>query len=275
MALKFLRYSIFLFIVMVSSTCSKIVNDGIPSYIYIDTIGLESDILTQGYCSIHAPVVWVDAGGVDMGAWELPALIPILKDGEMNIIISAGVKKAAISDFYRSPFYDIFTKKITLTKTKIDTVIPIVKYSPRTSFLFNEDFESTLKFNNINTANEHAPIFGAKAGVLYTSDLQKVTQTNNYIEISDSTKEMYLEFDYKTNIDTAMMFVNLRFEGDNVSTIVGLIRAGTSWKRAYYPIHEYVNTRIKKYKLEFAIFLPDGKNSSTIFLDNIKVVDRK
>jgi hypothetical protein len=252
--------------------CSKIDNDGVPSYIYIDTIGLETNILTQGFGSLQAPVVWIDAGGKDMGAWELPALIPILKEGESNIIISAGIMKGAISDFYKSPFYDIYQQKVNLIKTKVDTIRPIVKFSPRASFMFNEDFENGTKFNNIGVESKNIPSMGANTGVLYTTDSQKVSSSIDFINVSDSTKEMYIEFDYKTDIDTALLFINLQFDGMTSPVKFGFVKCRNYWKRAYFPIHDYVNVAKKRFKTQFAILKPLDKNSSTIYLDNIKVI---
>ncbi|HEY0262319.1 MAG TPA: hypothetical protein VGB95_04790, partial [Chitinophagales bacterium] len=106
------KYAVFLpFFAVLLDGCSM-PNNGIPVYIQIDSMSVQTNQSTQGSASSKITDAWLYVNGEQIGVFELPAKIPVLKSGDLRVSISAGIKDNGIANTRAAyPFYadDTFT----------------------------------------------------------------------------------------------------------------------------------------------------------------------
>jgi len=129
-------------------SCEKFEGDQtIPAYLFVDTIFLESNpLLEEGFLTHNYTDVWVYVDDQIIGAFELPATIPILAQGKHKLSLFAGVIYNGISGT-RGGY--LFTKpriyeEIELVMDSIINRDPTVSYFDNTQFLWIEDFEGAV-----------------------------------------------------------------------------------------------------------------------------------
>jgi hypothetical protein len=149
----------FLFVLLSMTGCNKFRGDQeVPAYIMIDSITVAQ---APGFTpTAKITDVWITVDGWNIGGYQLPVCIPILKRGEQKILIEAGILANNLSlrrDIY--PFYSgkeliinlvedsivYITRKDTIIDSKATTIIKPIEVDMRTSNykspLRNEDFE--------------------------------------------------------------------------------------------------------------------------------------
>ena len=68
-------------------SCTK--GDKVPSYLIVPSVDLSTSGL-QGSNTKNITDTWVYVNDEFMGSWELPARIPVLKEGSVNVRVDAG-----------------------------------------------------------------------------------------------------------------------------------------------------------------------------------------
>src|SRR5690606_1839939 len=86
--------------VLALASCSVLDNkeEGVPTYIRIDDIGFET---TEGQGTDDHKIThaWVYANDQFVGAYEVPALVPVLNQGNTEIKVSGGIEYNGISAY--------------------------------------------------------------------------------------------------------------------------------------------------------------------------------
>ena len=87
---------VFITLVVAFISCKKIYPDpAIPSYIYLSAFDYQANttVDTSGSKSSAIENVWVYANNELIGAYVLPAKVPILKSGKVFLNIRPGIKQ--------------------------------------------------------------------------------------------------------------------------------------------------------------------------------------
>lgn len=267
-------------------------DEPIPAYIHISKIDLDvkSDG-TQG-SNVHAIVdAWVYADKKLIGLFELPVTIPIIKSGNTEITVFAGIKRnGRTADRVAYPMYTPFVKMINLVPKQIDTLEPKVGYKEGVKFPWIEDFEdqsvSMQKFGNAATidtlfiTNVPTEVFRYDGNTNNYSGLIKFNGIGTFehanINAFDIPKlsDVYLEVNYKCDVNVQFGFLAV---GSVIyKTPVVLAYPTTEWKKLYigftedYNISEFsLNTKMKVF-IE-AINATAGAQPK-IYIDNLKLV---
>ena len=123
------------------SGCDK--EESIPAYIHIPKIILNTNADGSEGSNAHDILdAWVYINNKLIGAFELPATIPILSSGKQQLTIVAGVKNNGFTaQRIRYPFYKAYDTDIELVPANVDTVVPVFSYYESLSFQWLEDFE--------------------------------------------------------------------------------------------------------------------------------------
>ncbi len=97
------------------TSCYKFDGDQtIPAYLKIDTVLLKTYYPEQGSNSNAIKDVWVYVNDQQIGAFELPAMFPVLAMGNQKLEIRPGIKVNGISStrapypFYKPIIYEDF-----------------------------------------------------------------------------------------------------------------------------------------------------------------------
>ena len=227
-----------------------------------------------------------------IGSFELPARIPVIKEGEGEIIILAGIKKNGQSNgriIY--PFYEAYTKTHDFVPMQVDTIHPVVKYRNSVQYTWLEDFEdetlSLTKTGSNSTVDTFKLVYDSTIVYDYNGITEKVSggsviDTGYQIFEFSSTQffdlprnePIYLELNFRCD---ANLIVGIYPATGSVITgvpIVSLFSTEGEWKKVYVSLTEDVNT-VAYLGADFRVFFAVQKNNdqkNEVYLDNIKLL---
>lgn len=280
------NFIFFCFSIFFLLACDKA--EQVPSYVYIKPFVLNTDAATQGFNTQKITEAWVYADDELLGAFKLPAEIPILKTGNTKITVFAGIHdNGSIDDPNFYYHYTPFTVDKNLSSTKTDTIFPVVTYSKGLIFRWLEDFESALSSlsTDADTDKATSAIF-VNTDVKYGNKCTALKVTKDHPLLSVTTKNtfdklpnnrMYIEMDYKGDIPIIVELYGLN------STGVEFIEAANfkeknEWNKAYINFSSKISAKFTSYNVIFTAALPldaNGKpikDAGEVRLDNLKLI---
>ncbi len=288
---SFLRFSLpAFFVVFLLISCDPNDEEGIPSYIQIGQIDLVT-LPGQGTASHNITDAWVYIDDKLIGAFELPVTFPVLKSGEQEVVIYAGIKINGISATRAPyPFYDPFVANVALSRgiiTKIENVQ--VSYGSNTTFSWMENFNSgavsidttsasetrLLKISDpemvFSHPGEHNP-FSAMASITGDKLRFECATINNY-DLPKGGRPVFLEMNYKNdyNLTVGLMIV---LQGQPIQHPILVLNPSTEWNKIYINLTHTISNFYQSD--DFRVFLgfvksPDTE-TATIYLDHFKLV---
>lgn len=234
---------------------------------------------------------WVYANGQYLGAYTLPALVPVLAEGETEIIVFPGVKENGIEgtpNIY--PYLARFTKNYTLTGGQTTVVQAVTDYDPKNKYPFGVgrgDFDggSFIALENRDSdgaLDVQLTTDGALAGkcILMVADtshpiMDVATEKMENLPTLGAP-EVWLEMEYQTDVP---FFLYLLSGANEKNKPVFQFNLSENWNKIYINLTSaIVDTQESEQRLYFRLSLPKdsaGKytqNSGTVRIDNVKVV---
>jgi hypothetical protein len=296
-----LRYYIPLFfIVLFASSCEVFSpQEEIPAYIFIPAIAVNIiDPQVQGTASQNIADAWVSVNDEPIGAFQLPAVVPIGIGGESNFVegdnevsVRAGIKINGISATrLEYPSLQAYKTTINLKVGETDTLVPVVEYYPNEKFDWIEGFESpglTLEESNDSDTNlirltNSSDVFEGNASAFFALSHKKQffecrsTNTYSFPRINNS---VFLELNYKADIPFIVgVFAN------SVGTVsqqsIVTINPKSTWNKIYINITPHVVAAINANVIDFTFFIGSRLNTEEtqpdstyrVYLDNLKLV---
>lgn len=268
--------------------------EDIPAYIHIPDITLTTNTVSEGTASEKITVAYVFVNNNNIGIYALPATIPVLETGEQAIEVFAGITENGVSGIVAAyPFYNSYEINLTLEPEKVDTIFPTVTYRGDANFVFDpqEGFESSgTVFNADLDANEMTEmeistvdIFeGNGSGLIHFTAEDEQLQVGSLLlsGLVGNNEWVYMEMNYKSDVDFAVGILGYDERGDQVLTLVDKgVRARPDWNKIYFNFTEEYNTlRTSSFNIvayRFAIYatlLDSDLEEANIYLDNIKLV---
>jgi len=278
-------------------TSCEIINpeEDIPAYIQIDTVVLNSVENETGTPAHRITDVWVSVGETFLGAFPLPATIPVLDEGNRPLIVDAGV----IVDGFTAkrmiyPFYTRLLSDIDLTRTEITTVVPEFDYLPidELDVLLLEDFDfgggtvmgedldgnpATVIISNTDPIN----VFEGQASgsiELNNVDNRAIVGSNlPYNTVDDGTRPIFFEMHYKSdsNIEVGVFGYNEDFIRVGVN-FFQFFKARENWTKVYVDLKDPIsdlrgNFGFKYFQMVLRIDKSNDQSKSFTYLDNLKI----
>ncbi len=281
--------------VMVASGCYKFEGtQTIPAYLKIDSVYLQTTYSQQGTSSQEITDVWVFVDDQQIGVFELPALFPVLATGKHKLEIRPGIKLNGISST-RVPYP--FYKPIRISDFEFypDSVqnlnnIKTTYYDKNIDFIWMEDFESpSLSIKETKdsdtTINRTEPADNTEAwltddsrysGVITLTNKQSFFEAMSYNAYKlPKGKPVMLEVNFKTdNYLTVGLFIN---EPDRyIKSPLVILNYADTWHKIYINFEPTISNYPKAidFKIYFVAHKRSDKETTHIFLDNIKLIYR-
>lgn len=290
-ALPFLALCLFL------NACELFNSDeDIPAYIHIDDIVLAT-LSSEGSSVDNITDAWVFVNGDLLGAWELPATIPILASGSNRIEVRAGVTTNGIdASRMQYPFFVRSTHEMTLVPGTIDTIVPLVQYEAGIQ-IFLEDFDDVGVLITTDANSDTALALTTVPDEVYEGTGTGVVHLDiNHPAILMVTDENFLlpkngdpafiELDYKCNSEFAVGII--AYTPSQVTKELKIILKPTflddgttmAWNKIYIQIEDkaqlYQDATDFEVYLEMGILEDDNGiplvANPALFIDNLKVV---
>lgn len=304
MTRKFTLFILFSFLAFALPSCKDFEgSQTVPAYIRIDTVEVHCDYYTYGANTHSITDVWVFIDDDIIGAYELPAMIPVLQEGPHKVAVFPGIKVNGISQT-RSEYPFLAPAEypsVDLVKDSVVTLIPVFNYYPDGDNLhvrWIEDFDggfvsleatstSDVACGRVNGPEAwHDPegIYSSYSGrIVLTSDtLQfKIVTSEQFEDLPTQGSACMLEMDYKCS-DTCLIglyyldgsIYEYPFYRVNPTCESGV--DPDKWKKVYVNIGPYLveNENASYFKLYFSSWNPRNDGTQYFYFDNLKLIFR-
>jgi hypothetical protein len=261
----------------------------VPCYLEIDSIGLvanQSLSNVEGSLSNNITDAWVYVDQDLIGAFELPAHFPVLKEGRHTLYVNAGIKVDGIAGTRTAyPFYKAYSKEIDFVSDSTIVISPTVQYDDKTVFEWVEDFESghsslvrsSRSDTIVNVTSDPADVFeGNYSGIIHLDDAHTLFEalTRDAYVLPQDGSPVYLEMNFKTDIYvTTGVFANESEQ--TLQQSVCVLNTTQQWKKIYIDLTNAVDlyylTAID-YKVFIGAEYDETGSNPVILIDNLKLL---
>ena len=257
----------------------------IPTYITIDSVKVVPTVSsTHGSVSHKITDVWVYYNLQLLGAFELPARVPVMAQGKGQLQIVAGIWDNGLSGTRtKYPFYNIDTFTFYANPTKNIDYLPRFTYrtidTPSISY-FVEGFEQGNIFNPLN--GDTSFVKTAASGEIFEGDWsakmvltdsatlgESITSQDFYLK---PNKEAYMELNYKSDMPFDIR-TQVYHVGTTITSDVMSFKAKEGWTKVYINLAGFASSfQYGKFKFIIRAELPSGKSNAKLLIDNFKIV---
>jgi hypothetical protein len=258
----------------------------IPAYLQIDTFDLQLEAATQGSESNKITDVWVTVDGLFLGVYDLPATVPVLAAGDVEVRLEAGVLengRSVTPNIY--PFYEPFVRNLTLVPEQTTTVAASTTYRANTQLAFIENFEPdqprvfTIDWFGLPelTVTEEVVFEGQASGELRLDENSPLVVIATEFDFSDllsqTNPNVWLEVNYRSTAAVAWGVVGIRTFSPVEVFNVGFV-PNEEWNKIYLNLGQSIfDSDLEEYGIALQAFLSvQGQTEAVVYLDNIKLL---
>jgi len=259
-----------------------------PAYIYIDQFSFSTDP-GEGTENQKFTEIWAYANDQVVGVYDVPAMIPIVHEGNTNLSFFAGIKNFGLSD---SRIIYPFVKGYRLTKNlkplQIDTIRP--------SFAYFDDLSINQKDWDLTTPS----IIGLSSNqgeLLIEDDPTKVFEGNRcgYFRLPSGGTNLSFKDDENLDLESGVItFLELNYscnskfavglsvrEGSiDRRSLISIINPTTSstsspqWNKIYIDLGLVIrdNPSASFFEVYFESVPDTPGNAIDLYLDNMKII---
>ncbi|HOY04811.1 MAG TPA: hypothetical protein PLO67_05375 [Saprospiraceae bacterium] len=267
----------------------------IPAYVKLEPFTVNA---TGGAAAQKITDGWLYVNGEFLGAYTLPATVPILAEGQSEVWVFPGVKKNGI---ITTP--DIYSMMVrhdqdyTLTPGQTTVVQPVTKYDDDTVYPWDlvrasfDGFGSVLLEDRDDNAGLNFRVTDSDAfGGTGKSVLLEVDTAHQAPLMEIATEEVtlptagaqqtWLELNYKNEIPFQLWLVGTKSSQPNeLMQFVYQFNVSEDWNKTYFNLTEFVVAMQQdKYRLFFVVELPTDnagkytREKAAVRLDNMRLL---
>jgi len=238
---------------------------------------------SQEYQSIRINDCWVTFNGIFLGAFEMPSTIPVLFDGEINAIISPGIKvNGTASNRVIYPFYKEYEVSTEINFEENTILNPTTEYKENVNFQLLEEgnfeignmLEKTENSDTIPFIQNEEVFQGQKSCAIHVDSENPFFQIKNIepMFFENYFESIFIELDFKSSIPFSVGIITNE-DLDNRQEHM-IIFASNEWKKMYLDISPLIGPEgaVSSYQIYFEGALPENTESGFVLLDNIKIV---
>ena len=265
----------------------------IPAYIRIEPFVVDA---SAGGAAIHEVTEgWLYVNNELLGGFHLPAEIPVLTEGDVEVQIFPGVKINGLNSspgIY--PMFKRFVRSVNLVAGTTITIQPTTEYEDNAIFPFDPDkttFDgaTSIQFDNRDFDNDNTFLVNSEGGFQGRGILMKVDTMNPILEIATETialpntgdRNVWLEMQHQNDVPFSIQILAVDDTGFETAIPLFLFNVTKEgqWNKIYFNLTDYLaDTKKPTYRLFYRLPLPvgnDGQYSAlqgTVKLDNIRLV---
>lgn len=276
-------------VVILFIACTK--GDKVPSYLEVPSVQLVTTSPEQGSATSKITDAWIYSDGELIGVWELPARVPVLKEGPAEITVVPGIKRnGAYDDRLRYPYYEPWTGETNLVKGSVTTIAPTTTFYNSTTFWI-EAFEDPGSLLNVTEASDTTLIRFTPVNNPEQSFVDGTACAGFVLDQTHPFIRLYTDVDFTVN--GGPVFLEMDFRSDMILTVGALytfnsvaqvtpyvylsetVQADGSmtWNKIHIdlsPIYNQGGVGQRNFFLECT--LPSGRVQGQVYFDNIKLL---
>ncbi|MFO8087325.1 MAG: hypothetical protein R6T91_05885 [Bacteroidales bacterium] len=259
----------------------------VPGYLYIEDIQTTTQS-GEGTAEQNFSDAWVYIDQDLLGAFELPALVPVLEEGNHTVTIKPGIKLNGISSTRAAyPFVKQYETTVDFQPEKIDTLNLTASYLDGLSFPWNtagqEDFEQG-GVSLDSTTNSDAQIIrqsndvfeGNSSGLIHLDSAGMQFEIMSITEFAypGQNKPTFLELHYKADNSFAIGLKLYSITGRIEMNPILIVNPRNTWNKIYINLTPTLTreNQTYKYQIYFSGNVNEEIDEANIYLDNIKLV---
>ncbi len=246
----------------------------VPTYIHIDSFQFEEADLEDINCA------WVYYNNNPIGAFDLPATIPVPATGSGKLEIKPGIAVNGRNErplVY--PFYTFDEYTFAAQPGKIITHIPKTKYFSTIKTYNISDFEAGItkfgKFSGtvgIVAITDSRKYEGTGSGAIILSSPADSSIDSTITSFPISHGAAFIEFVYKSDIPFALG-MKAYSNGYTHQEYKAGVGASPTWRKFYFNVTGFVSDYpADKYDLFIKATLSSGQTQGQLLIDNIKLI---
>ncbi len=254
----------------------------IPTFIQVDSVTLSDNAaIEEGTLSHKIVDIWAYSNNQLLGAFQVPARIPVLGSDNKNISLVAGVWENGLSG-NREKYGFLTIDTLTLQTQPATTVKHVAKYQYRDNITVvqNEDFEQGNSFifkdgdtTLVKTYTSNEVFEGLSSGKIYLHDSIKTSKIISASSFSlTAGNQSFLEINYKSDFPFSVLLETYFNTNYLTETLVG-VNAKNYWNKMYIKLSDKpIQFPGATFKILFSMALPDGVTKGNFYIDNVKIV---
>lgn len=280
---------LFVFVLLASSyTSCELINpeEQIPSFIRVDSISLSTNVATEGKPIQNFTDAWVYDNEQLVGIYELPAIVPVLRDGEANIRIRAGIKlNGQVGTRIPYLFSEDYVETIELFPDSQLHINPTVSFSSGVTFDWLENFDNSATTTLSKTSQSQAEVervtgtesFDGQSLKLALDEDQLIFEckmTGNGIDIPGGGTPSILEFTYRCN-NSFVVGLFSQDPGGTIQTSIISLKPTEEWNHIYVNLTDVVSSNANfTAQNPFFGFIRDEEveGEAFVIIDNIRMM---
>lgn len=259
--------------------CKKMPNDGIPFYLEVDSVKLNTNTFKEGVNSHKITDIWVEANADNLGAYELPINFPVLEENDVRFVISAGIEQSGQSGFrIIYPFYNPDTVTLSAIRGEKYKHTPVFTYKSNTLFSLVSGFENngtiSNDFTGMSVVSDTNVKYGTACGMVSVNmvDSNKIASSIQTWDLPEG-QEIWLEFDYKSEVPFYVGFYGQFFSGGTIRDDILFVNSKATWNHLYIKLSESISSvRADTYSIYFEALRPYGSTGGNLYIDNVKLI---
>jgi hypothetical protein len=258
--------------------------DPVPAYVQVDTVTTD---FVQGTGTTQQKIedVWVYLDGSLIGAYGLPATIPLIASGPVDLLIFPGIRVNGIratADFY--PFFEPIEMSVDLTPAETVDLDFHTRYRSNARIAYLEDFDTGHSMTDDRDGDEMtsversttAPFEGSASGRIALSEEAPEIRVASLPLLGDlpiNGSPVYLEMHYRNTVPFSVGLVG-HGPGIEPSEAPILVLTPTeTWNKVYVELTPALSaSQLEAYQILIISIYDDTVSESVIFLDNLKIV---
>jgi hypothetical protein len=284
-----LKNYLYLFLILAGTQGCKYLYEpdaGIPAYLYIPGVTVSSVYALEGTSSHNVQDVWVYIDDEVQGIYQLPARIPILRTGQVNLRLNGGILLNGVSNTRAAyPHYAGFDTLVQLERGETDTIVPALRYNSNIEFVWKEDFELqgfTLRRNPqsdttlIRTSDSSLVFEGSNSLLAYVDNQRPffICETNTAFQLIRDGSNQFIEINYRNNVPLSVGYIAYAPDGSNFEQPVVVLNPSNSWKKQYINLTPFIggNSGYTYRIIIAAIYNRTDGVTGQVQVDNLKLI---
>jgi hypothetical protein len=262
---------------------------GIPVFVAVDAFDFTANYGAEGTNHQKIVDVWLFADGANVGVFELPTTVPILKEGPGELRLEAGIMINGIaSTRINNPFFEpVILSDFNFIPDSIIHLSPSTTYRSTTVFKWVEDFETpsiSLDTTNLGSTAGITRVSGTEA---FEGEYSGLVVLNNELQSFEAAtfdafvlpvdgQPVLLEMNYKNNYKFAVGIIE-QGPSQIIKSDIIILNPSEEWNKIYINFTDKVrqsNSAID-FKVLIRSYIEDGEiDEARIYLDNMKLMHR-
>ena len=237
----------------------------------------------EGSASNKITDAHVFVNGSSLGVYPLPTIFPIVDTGNIQLDVFAGIRNNGIkSNPIMYPFYSKINKIVPSQSGKTIVLNPTVQYVADAKFWLADNFEVTNSFTinydnnpNIKFTTIADGFEGRSAQITLTKDQPAFEKASAVkAQLPAAAQNVFIELNYKTDTPLSVGLWGTTYADPIGATTYKItLFPNKDWNKTYINVtNEAKDLARTDYQVIFKSILPDSLSTSTIQIDNVKLI---